>query len=200
GVITSLPWRAATTVGYDKTQASRYTYDPDKAERLLKRAGVSDATFDMVTLNTPEATGIFQIVRNNLEAVGLHAKAVPLSATEYDARLAAGNMSAPVTLMSASNGLSPASAVVSRPELLAAKNPEHLSSAKYTALVENVTNATGTAAQTKALKAYNAYFLDQAFAVPLLVRPTLSVATRAVHGLAGTQMGFIDLNRVWLSQ
>ncbi|MGP3775352.1 ABC transporter substrate-binding protein [Streptomyces sp. SDT5-1] len=200
GTAASLPWRAATTVGYDKAQGSHYGYDPEKAKRLLERAGVNDASFDMVTLNTPEPTGIFQILRNNLAAVGLHAKAVPLSAAEYDSRLAAGNTGAPVTLMTASSGLSPATAVVSRPELLASKNPQHFSSPKYTRLVDDLASATGEAAQTKALHAYNAYFLDQAFAVPLLVRPTLSVATRAVHGITGTQMGFVDLNHVWLSQ
>ncbi|MEV6703006.1 ABC transporter substrate-binding protein [Streptomyces sp. NPDC051453] len=200
GTAASLPWRETTTVGYDKAGARHYTYDPEKAKRLLKQAGVSDLSFNMVTLNTPEATGVFQIVRNNLAAVGLHADAEALSATEYDSRLAAGKLGAPVTLMLASNGLSPASAVVSRPELLAAGNPQNFSSPTYTRLVKDVTNATGEAAQAKALKAYDDYFLDQAFAVPVLVRPGIAVSTRAVHGLVGTQMGFINLNHVWLGQ
>jgi peptide/nickel transport system substrate-binding protein len=199
GVTASLPWRD-TTVGYDKAQAARYTYDPGKARRLLEKAGVSAASFEMVTLNTPEATGIFQIVRNNLEAVGLHATAVPLSTTEYDSRLAAGNMRTPAFLMLASNGLSPASAVVSRPELLASGNPQHFKAPEYTELVDGVTSATGKAAQAKALRAYNGYFLDQALAVPLLIRPSMSVATGAVHGITDTQMGFINLNHVWLSK
>ncbi|MFB6671871.1 ABC transporter substrate-binding protein [Streptomyces sp. NPDC056390] len=199
GAAASLPWRD-TTLGYDKGQASHYTYDPDRARRLLAEAGVREASFKMVTLNTPEAMGIFQIVRNNLEAVGLHATAESLSATEYDTRLAAGDMGAPVFLMLAANGLSPASAVVSRPELLASGNPQGFGTQRYTDLVRGVTSAAGATAQSRALRAYNDYFLDQAFAVPLVIRPSMSVATRAVHGITDTQMGFINLNDVWLSK
>jgi len=196
---TSLPWREST-VGYDQAQSSHYAHDVTKAKDLLKEAGVSNATFDMVSLDTPEATGIFQIVKNDLEEIGLHAKAKPLSATDYDARLAKGDMGAPAFLMMASNGLSPASAVVSRPELKADGNPEHFKQPEYTKLVNDVTTAVGTSAQTKALHAWNDYFLDQAFAVPLVIRPTMTVSTSAVHGITSTQMGFIDLNHAWLDK
>lgn len=197
GNATSLPWKTST-VGYDKKQANHYTYNPKKAKKLLREAGVTKASFKMVTLNTPEAKGIFQIVQNNLDAVGLHAKAVTLSATEFDARIAAQDMKTPAFLLLASNGLSPASAVLGRAELLAHKNPEHFSSPQYTKLVEKVSSATTESAQVKALSDYNAYFLDQAFAVPVITRPSLSVSTDTVHGITGTQMGFIDLRHAWV--
>lgn len=199
GTATSLPWKTSA-VGYDKSQADHYKYDPKKAKQLLQKAGVGNVSFDMVTLNTPEAKGIFQIVKNNLDKVGLHANAVTLSATEFDARIAAGNMKASAFLLLASNGLSPASAVLGRAELLASKNPENLGSPKYTQLVREVSSATTEGAQVKALSSYNKYFLDQAFAVPLITRPSLSVSTSDVHGVTGTQMGFIDLTHAWVNK
>lgn len=195
----SLPWRT-NTIGYDDQQAGRYRYDPDKARTLLARAGVKHLSLEMVTLNTPEATGIFQIVRNNLEAVGVDVKAVPLAAAEFDGRLASGEMGAPVFLQQASNGLSPAGAVVGRAELLADGNLSHYGDDRYTELSRHLTVATGEHDQTAALHAWNDHFLDQAFAVPLITRPSMTVASRAVRGITSTQMGFMDLNHVWLAR
>lgn len=196
---TSLPWRTSTP-GYDATQAKRYTYQPAKAKQLLAQAGVKKASFDMVVLNRPESTGIFQIVKNNLAAVGLTAKPVILAAADYDGRIAKGDMGTPAFLMLASNGLSPASAVVNRPELLPKGNPEHFQSPEYTRLVTAVTDASTDAGQQKALKDYDAYFTDQAFAVPLITRPTFTVRTNTVNGIGSTQMGFLDVSRAWLSK
>ncbi|MFF1355994.1 ABC transporter substrate-binding protein [Streptomyces sp. NPDC058297] len=196
---TSLPWRT-NTVGYDEKQAGRYHYAPHKARKLLAQAGVKDLSVEMVTLNSPEATGIFQIVRNNLEAVGVDLKAVPLAAAEFDGRLASGTMGAPVFLQQASNGLSPAGAVVGRAELLADGNPSHYGDDRYTALSRRLTVATGAHDQKAALRAWNDHFLDQAFAVPLITRPSMTVASRSVQGITYTQMGFMDLNHVWLAR
>ncbi|WP_433172571.1 ABC transporter substrate-binding protein [Actinoallomurus sp. CA-150999] len=196
---TNLPWKP-TTVGYDAAQAKQYTYQPDKAKQLLAQAGVKNTSFDMVTLNTPEATGIFQIVKNNLTAIGLNPRPVALAAADYDARIAKKDMGAPAFLMQASNGLSPASAVLNRPELLPKGNLSHLQDPEYGRLVDAVTKATAGTDQQKALKDYDAYYIDQAFAVPLIIRPTLTVRSAAVNGITPTQMGFLDVSRAWLSK
>ncbi|MEV7872237.1 ABC transporter substrate-binding protein [Streptomyces sp. NPDC088124] len=195
---TDLPWRKST-VGYDATQAKQYTYKPGKAKEMLAKAGVTGTTFDVVTLNTPEATAIFQIVKNNLAAVGLDAKAVMLSATEYDERIAQRDMQAPAVLMLNGNALSPASQVVSRPELLADDNLLRFRSEKYTAIVGKVTAAASEDAQKSAVHDYNAYFLDQAFAVPLITRPVLTVRSTSVGGIKAMRSGFLDLGQAWLS-
>ncbi|MEV0384879.1 ABC transporter substrate-binding protein [Nonomuraea sp. NPDC050643] len=196
---TNLPWRTST-IGYDAAQAKQYTFQADKAKQLLAEAGVKNTSFDMVTLNTPEATGVFQIVKNNLAAIGLDAKPVVLTAADYDARIAKRDMGAPAFLMQNSNGLSPASAVVSRPELLAEDNLSHFKSPEYSELVTAVTRASTAADQEKALKAHSAYFADQAFVLPLVTRPTLTVRAEAVSGITSTQMGFLDLGQAGLSK
>ncbi|MFC4503671.1 MULTISPECIES: ABC transporter substrate-binding protein [Streptomyces] len=196
---TDLPWRTST-VGYDETQAKQYTYQPAKAKEMLARAGVKNASFEVVTLNTPEATGIFQIVKNNLAAVGLNAKAVLLSATEYDERIAKRDMGTPAVLMMNSNALSAASQVVSRPEFVASDNLLKFRSPQYTQLVAKVTGATTTDAQKAAVHDYNEYFLDQAFALPLITRPTMTVRSQSVGGIKATRSGFLDLGQAWLSK
>jgi|tagenome__1003787_1003787.scaffolds.fasta_scaffold20981000_4 peptide/nickel transport system substrate-binding protein len=195
----NVPWKPST-VGYDATQAKHYTYQPDKAKQMLAKAGLSGTSFQVLMINTPEMTGIFQIVKNNLAAVGLDAEPVVVQDTDYNARIAARNMGTPAFLMLNGNGLTPASAVTNRPELLANNNVSHFQSDQYSQQVQQVASAATVDKQKTALHDYNAYFVDQAFAAPLIVRPTLSVRSTSVNGISSTQQGFITLGQAWLTK
>jgi len=150
--------------------------------------------------DAPEPAAIFQIVKNNLAAIGLNAKPVILTLPEYEEKLATRSFDAAAVLMQAGNGLSPASAVVARPELMADNNVTKFQSPEYTKLVHAVTDATVTADQEKALHDFDDYFVDQAFAVPLVIRPTQTVRSDSLNGLKATQMGFLYLAEAWLSK
>lgn len=199
GEATSVPWKT-TTIGYDAEQAKTYTYQPDKAKQLLAQAGVKAGTsFDIAMGTTPETTGIFQIVKNNLAAVGLEAKPKILNGPDYEQQLATRTFGTQAILMQAGNGPSPATAVEIRPELVAAKNVSKFQSPEYTSLTQAVASAGTTEAKEKALRDFNAYFVDQAFAVPMITRPTQTVRTASLNGLEATQMGFLNLGQAWLS-
>ena len=196
---TALPWKTSTP-GYDAKQGTLYTYQPDKAKNMVTDAGAAGVSFTVVVPNIPESVAIFEIVQNNLAAVGLNAKADVISTSDYDKRIAQRDLGAPAFLMRNSNALSPASAVVSRPELLAEGNLSHFRSAEYTKAVDTVVAALTPAEQQTALTAYNKYFLDQAFALPLVTRPTLSVRTTGVDGITSTIQGFLNVNAAYLAK
>lgn len=195
---TSLPWKTSTP-GYDTKQGEQYTYQPDKAKQLLAQAGAEGASFTVVVPDIPESVGIFEIVQNNLAAVGLNATAEVVSTTDYDQRIAQRNLGAPAFLMRNSNALSPASAVVSRPELVADKNNSHFTTPEYTSAVDAVTNALTDEDRKQALADFNEYFLDQAFALPVLTRSTLSARSASVDGITSTIQGFINLDTAYLT-
>jgi peptide/nickel transport system substrate-binding protein len=195
---TALPWKTSTP-GYDAKQGEHYTYQPDKAKQLLAQAGAEGASFSVVVPDIPESVAIFEIVQNNLKAVGLTATAQVISTTDYDQRIAQRNLGAPAFLMRSSNALSPASAVVSRPELVADKNNSHFTSTDYTKAVAAVTDALTDDEREQALADYNDYFLDQAFALPLLTRATLSVRAAKIDGITSTVQGFINLDTAYLT-
>jgi peptide/nickel transport system substrate-binding protein len=195
----SLPWRPST-VGYDAKQSGHYTYDQAKAKQLLADAGVKPGTtFDVTVGDAPEALAIFQIVKNNLAAVGLNANPAITNIPDYEQKLATRSFTTAAVLMQASNGPSPASAMVSRPELVADNNVSKFATPEYTKLTQAVTNASVKADQEKALRDFNAYFVDEAFAVPLMIRPTLTIRTSSLNNILPTQMGFLNLGQSWLS-
>ncbi len=195
----SLPWRPST-VGYDSARSGHYTYDPAKAKQMLAAAGVKPGTtFDVATADGPESLAIFQIVKNNLAAVGLEAKPVTMNVPDYQQKLATRTFRTAAVLMQASNGASPATAMVSRPELSAEQNITFFKTPQYSALAQAVSKASTKAAQEKALNDFDTYFLDQAFAVALITRPTLTVRSTSLNNIVATQMGFLNLGQSWLS-
>jgi len=77
---------------------------------------------------------------------------------------------------------------------------EHFQSAEYTGLAQALTTAVSPGQQEKALSAYDAYFLNQAFAVPVIVRKTLSVRASTVGGITTTQQGFLNVSTAYLAK
>ena len=200
GLATDLPWKAATP-GYNKAQASLYTYSPAKAKQLLAEAGVkSGTTFNMVVLDTPQVTAMAQIVQSNLAAVGLNATIQALPDTQFNARTVTGDMGAPATLVQSSQAFSPATQVEITYQLRPADNIEHFQTAEYTQLVHGLTSAVSSSQQIKAVSSYDSYFLNQAMCVPLVTDPTVSVRTTGVAGIVGTDYGFINLSEAYLTK
>ena len=199
GSPTSLPWQEAT-VGYDPTQGERYMLDVDKARELLASAGVEDGTaFEVLVPDFPESVQMFEIIKNNLAEVGLEAKAKVVTSADYGERVSKGDMGTPAFLMRNGNGPTPATQVQSRPELQAKGNMHHFTSPEYSDLVAALSSAVGPEAAAQALSDYNEYFLDEAFCLPLNVRPSISVRTDRVDGIKSTQQGYIDLSTAHLT-
>ncbi len=196
---TALPWKKATP-GYDAAQGAQYGYEPDRAKQMIAEAGATGAGFDVVVPDLAESTAIFEIVQNNLAAVGLNARAQVISTSEYDQRIAKRDMGAPVFLMRNSNGFSPASALVSRPELVARNNVSRFTSPEYTGAVDAVAGALTDADRQGALRDYNAYALDQAFNLNIVTRPSLTVRTAGFDGVRPTFQGFLDVSSAYLTQ
>ena len=197
GAATALPWKEATA-GYDTTQGERYAYDPDRAQQMLDEAGFTGGSFDMIELNSPEGTAVGQIVQNNLEDLGFDVSVEPLTDADYNERVANGDMGSPMFMMSNGNAFSPATQVQIRPELRAEDNLENFTTPEYTDLIDAMTTAVSPDDQTAALAAYNDYFVDQAFCLAVVTRPSTSIKTDGVDGITGTSYGFVDLSHAYL--
>ncbi|AZS35713.1 Glutathione-binding protein GsiB [Microbacterium lemovicicum] len=190
---TDLFWKEASP-GYDEEQSNLYGYDMDKAAQLLASAGVSNTSFDLLAVNDPATLGAFQIIQNSLAELGLNATVTAVDSADYDQRKASGQMGAPVYLIGATESQSPGATLQTRVELRAEDNLTGFSSPEYTSLIQDVTTATDPEVIREALRAYNEYFLDQAFVLPIVQSQNISVRSSDVDGIGGTQAGFIRLD------
>jgi len=195
---TDLFWKQASP-GYDEEQSNFYDYDMDKAKELLASAGVDGASFDLLAVNDPATLGAFEIIQNSLSELGLNATVTAVDSADYDERKATGQMGAPVYLIGATESQSPGATLQTRVELRATDNLTGFSSPEYTQLIQDVTTATDPDAIREALHAYNAYFLDAAFVLPIVQSQNISVRSADVDGIGGTQAGFIRLDTAYFT-
>jgi peptide/nickel transport system substrate-binding protein len=195
---TSLFWKEASP-GYDEAQSNFYDYDPDKAAELLAAAGVGATSFELLAVNDPATLGTFEIIQNSLAELGLTATVTSVDSADYDERKASGQMGAPVYLIGATESQSPGATLQTRVELRAAENLTGFESPEYTALINAVTTATEPEAIRDALSAYNEYFLDAAFVLPIVQSQNISVRSADVDGIGGTQAGFIRLDTAFFT-
>jgi peptide/nickel transport system substrate-binding protein len=199
GQATALPWQEATA-GYDTSEGEQYALDIEKAKQLLSSAGVAEGTeFEVLVPDFPENVQMFEIVRNNLAAVGLEAVAKVVDSADYGERVSKGDMGTPAFLMRNGNGPTPQTQVQSRPELQPQGNMSHFTSQEYSDRVAALTSAVDAADVANALSDYDEYFLDEAFCLSLNVRPSISVRTDEVDGITSTQQGYIDLSTAYLT-
>ena len=85
GTPTDLFW-SPSSPGYTEEQANRYSYDPEKASKMLEDAGAKGAKVTIIIPAIPANRSIFEIVQNNLREVGLEPEARVLDVAEYDQR------------------------------------------------------------------------------------------------------------------
>jgi peptide/nickel transport system substrate-binding protein len=145
-------------------------------------------------VNDPATLGTFEILQNSLAEIGLTATVTSVDSADFDQRKASGQMGAPVFLIGATESQSPGATLQTRLELRATDNLTGFESPEYTSLIEAVTTATEPDAIRAALLAYNDYFLDAAFVLPIVQSQNISVRSADVDGIGGTQAGFIRLD------
>ena len=190
---TDLFWKEASP-GYDEEQSNFYDYDPDTAADMIAAAGATGTSFEILAVNDPATLGTFEILQNSLAEIGLTATVTSVDSADFDERKASGQMGAPVFLLGATESQSPGATLQTRLELRATDNLTGFESPEYTSLIEAVTTATEPDAIRAALVAYNDYFLDAAFVLPIVQSQNISVRSADVDGIGGTQAGFIRLD------
>lgn len=169
---TQLYWGA--TDSFDKSLDNKYTYDPAKAKQMIEAAGAAGASIEISLPNYAPQQSTYEIVRNNLEAVGFKVTSKIYNSTDYNAKLAEGNLGqAFITTHGA--GFSAGVRLNSLPTLREKTNISKMTEAQYTTLRTNLFTAKGEAESKKALDALTTYMLDEAFTLVLVDQNNVNV-------------------------
>jgi peptide/nickel transport system substrate-binding protein len=186
GKPTNLYWTAATP-GYPKDLENRYTYDVDKARRMIQEAGAAGAAVPITIINNPVLQAEYEIIANNLTAVGLKPSVIALAAPDYQQRLAAGTAGNYLSLRG-QNGTA-AFMVQTNADLRLQGAHRQFNSPQYTELVDQVIQAGGGDQAPTALRNLSEYMLEEGFMHVLVQAPGVAVKSTAVNnavmGLGG---------------
>jgi peptide/nickel transport system substrate-binding protein len=190
-------WWTPTEAGYPNDLATRYTMQTDKAKALLAQAGATGAKVPIAFANLPTMQSLFEIVRFNLEQIGLVAQAVALDTTEFDARQVAGTLGPAFLLLHGMVGFSAATIVDAMPSLKTG-NPSRYADPRYDTLKAGLQQA-DDAGRPKALSDLSSFMLDAAFSHITAVAPQYHVRTAKLAGIKTVSLGSIVATDAYLA-
>ncbi|MER5217398.1 ABC transporter substrate-binding protein [Streptomyces sp. NPDC002838] len=184
----SLPWGKDAT-GYPADLAGTYTYDPDRARKLIKAAGATGAQFKLALHNLPVPRQIYEIIARNLSDVGLKPSPLELSIADFEPRRAAGKLGPAFLTWTAVGDMPPALMLDALPELRPAKNAEHYTDKEYQRLAQALIDSPDESATKSRLRSLSQKLLDDAFFLPYTVSPSTSVSVDSVRGVVTGRYG-----------
>jgi peptide/nickel transport system substrate-binding protein len=182
GTVTNLPW-APGAAGVGAQREHHYTYDLAKAKKLVQQAGAEGASIT-ITYNRSNATvnAEYQIVANNLTAIGLKPIADGRDQPTYQAAQSNATISQAYLTLHGQVGLAPATILQGVPTLRNG-NASHMATPEYQQLSQALINATDDKTRATALGKLSDYMLDQAFLNVMVQSPDAVVASTSVGGI-----------------
>lgn len=198
GTVTDLPWAPGQS-GVSKKEETHYTYDPVKARKMISDAGATGAQIRL-TYNRSNASvnAEYQIMANNLTAIGLVPKADGLDQPTYQKEQTHATIPGSFLTLHGQVGLSPATLVQAVPTLRPG-NASHMATSEYTQLSSALTNATSAKETADAVGKLSDYMLDQAFLITMVQAPDSVVVSTSVSGVAVSIGGLVLFKSAYVS-
>ncbi|MFD8531109.1 ABC transporter substrate-binding protein [Streptosporangium canum] len=187
GVKSNVYW-APDDPGMTEQLNRRYTYDPAKAKALVEQAGAAGAEVPIVYGPNPALAAEYEIIANNLTAIGLKPKAVPADNGQFGAGLEAGDLGPAFLHLNGQVGLSPATMLDSIPALRQ-KNANGFWNDEYVTKRTALQQADSDGARGPALAGLTEHLLDQAFTFPIVQAPIQVVVGQSVQGVTASVRG-----------
>lgn len=188
---------APSAIGYDPELNDTYSYDPEKAQQMLEDAGVIGTEFEITVIPFPANISAAEIVRNNLEAVGLKPTVKTVELADFLAKQTAQDLG-PMFMLLHGLGFSPPTLLNGFPSLRPT-NPSRFQSAEYDALRQAVQTSSddeiGAATQDIA-----AYIAEQAWSLPLLYAPGEVVLVPNLEGVKPSARAYADFKSAFLAE
>ena len=194
GTIANVFWDPKTP-GLDSGLVNHFSYQPAKAKQLIQAAGVRNAAFPIAVGPNPTLKAVYQIIANDLTAVGLKPTIKSYDNSGFQAGLAKGDLGPAFLHFTGQAGLSPQTMLASIPQLRKG-NAEGFFPAEYVRLRQNLLQADTEQARAAALNALTVYLQQNAPTFVMIQAPDVLVAKKSISGLATDASGHMLLGGV----
>lgn len=190
-IATSMYWDSSTA-GFPEELQGTYAYDPDRARKMIQNAGAAGTEFTIVINAHEDVSAAAEIVRNNLEEIGLVPSLELLDSESFNARQTEGDMGAPVFMpLHGLGGLSPATIINVKPAIRE-NNLSQFGADEWMELRHNLESAKSDQESADALRALSEYMLEESFANTVSLAYSQTVVDTSVTGLQWSQRTYID--------
>lgn len=197
GTPTNLFWNK-TEPGWNAKQASYYKYDPTKGKALVDAAGAQGAAVSVIVPNIPIMKQIYEVVANNLTAIGLKPTANILDVTVYDAKQVAGDLGQAWLPLHGQVGLGAGTLISSLPTLREGNGAKYWTP-EYQAARAALLKADTVAQKSKALQALSDRLLKDVPATVMVQAPGLFAYSDRAKGITFTGLGYPNYSKVKLA-
>lgn len=187
---TNLFW-GEDTPGYPEDLAKAYPYDPEKARQMIAEAGAEGADVTLTVIGTPNNTNVAEIVRNNLEEVGLDPEIEVVETQDFGPTQIAGDLGQAFLPLHGLNGLSPYTLLSTLPSLREGNSSKFWPD-EYVELRDALGTASTEDETATALHDLSQFMIDQAFTANLVSVDGQIVVGSDTHGLEWSTRGYLD--------
>lgn len=183
--------------GIDGTLTDRYGYDLAKAKKLIQDAGATGAAVQIEYGANPIVRSMYEIVANNLTAIGLVPSPKAVDQPTFSAGQAAGDLGAAFIALHVVT--TPATMLEALPTLRKG-NPSKFFPPEYESLRKAYLGATTDSSTASALQALSKYIVDQAFVLPVAQAPDRVVVSTSVQNVSTVMGGPILLENAYVGK
>lgn len=188
---------AKGTAGISSTLTDKYSYDLAKAKKLIQDAGATGAAVQIEYGANPVVRSMYEIVANNLTAIGLVPSPKAVDQPTFSAGQAAGDLGAAFIALHVVT--TPATMLNALPTLRKS-NPSKFFTPEYKSLRNDYLGATTDSSSTTALQALSKYMVDQAFVLPIAQAPDQVVVSSSVQNVSTVMGGSILLENAYVAK
>ncbi len=187
-----------SSVDYPSDLDDYYSYDPDKAKQLLEESGAAGAAVTINVISIPANASVAEIVRNNLEEVGLTPTINAVDTQTFGQNQIAGELGQVFMPLHGLNGLAPITLMNTLPSLRKG-NPSKFWTDEYEQLRNDLLTA-DEADYGDALHALTEYMLEQAFSTNIVRVDGQFVQADAAQDLSWSTRAYLDASKAFVTQ
>ncbi|TFB51071.1 ABC transporter substrate-binding protein [Cryobacterium tagatosivorans] len=195
----SVQFWSPDTPGYDESLEDSYAYDPEKAQEMLEEAGAAGTAFEITVFGLEANVAAAEVVRNNLEAVGLKPTVKVLEQATFGPLQVDANLGTSFMPLHGQNG-SGAATLIERMPSIRVENNSHFSSDEFTELRASLLSAVDQTDVEEATRAMAEFLIDEAFALPLVQYPTIAVVNNDAVDVDYTRRSYFDFSSTYLQR